>query len=1365
MNEPALTISFDFREVIASALTDYLPRPAIQDEILSYLGENRTGCCVIIGEPGSGKTSLAAKLIRDHGYLHHFLRRGHTEFSLWRDPYAFLTSLGFQLKERFGDEIFPEQVAIDVQGHVRDLEETGSYVGTEIQQLVAVPWHSITLNVSLKAVKIRGEATGVRIRHVVEDYRSIPLSTFREMALVDPLRRLSQLHPDERLVLWVDGLDEVAELGPDSSPTGQDITTILPLPAELAELGNLLLVISSRPNPLLDRFMDGGASLIDLGDARFEHDNAALVERYIDRELTKDSVKERIAEAGKQPAEIRQEVIKACEHNLLYLRHFFIALKKGELVQLLAGGLPEGLHSIYARLLERVVRSAGGRYLPDYHPVVSVLAVAARGLSTEQMMWFCGLDRNRVNAVVAELRQFLDVERIKQSNTYRFYHRSFGENLVSSDYRDEVWYVDPETAHGRVAQFYLGRWEVGQEPLDDYGFEFLTYHLARSGGPLQRSLFTLLGKPWRLAKRKHYRSNLSFSADLAAAAECARVLPFPDALIETATLALMDTLLADANRKLPGEALEMMVRLGQIQRAFDYIQPDVDSFELIQRLADMARGFTAGADSSMRFLYQVLQQGLEVCAANPDQSHGLLAVLLEACQPDDDARMDELLRRATQIFSAGRSYWETPRALMELARLLTAVDPRTADEIFRQAFETIPQYAGNSSNENLLLFDLLRYWSDFDSNAVAALPLSIAPNADGVKAMVIFSRAAASSENQAALPNTYTALREQLLPQITDPFELARALTALASLDLEMGEQSRAVETVDEALAAIKQIGGADDPERDLQNRLSQATTVLITVAEMDVQLDPNRGQATLRQAWSSLREHGWWAWGITLNNLVRTQFHINRDLLEAEIENMPEIEVRSDLLVAAARETLNSGDALAAAELLEAALTLREDPLPRDSARAELYLRVAETLDLSDRDAAKSLLDQTILDDAEVVSWRLDVLRRLAECSDPAGPEWLEETILLWDQPDFNTNFVCELPGIVKDLPASWVQQLARSVKRLVSPTQKRLMSAAVSAILEGSDPTAETLRQVALDGLSAEDPELLIPAYRVLAFTAGQWWDVERRLAEGLLIDALLSLETDGHDGTYGRSRRYPLMSIIEDLLLGAPEAALPLLLAWNEPPPAPNELYLRVPSSVTPPHRAAGIEDRDYLLAVTLAREAYRHGTARDQLATLANPVVRGLAASTGARLNEDAPLDLRLAWCEVAQRAAKQVEGHYLQCLFSGDAAEAFLAIGAKRKAIELARATAQEIIDQGRYYESIFRQPAYTHALGKCIQIIAVVGDDHGGSDAVALLWEARRLGIGLHTVLGYLVSIVSKANGSPLQSLLDAEERGLNLYS
>ena len=177
---------FDFTSFLETTTANYVARSQVEQEIQNFIEQQSCGTCVVTGEPGSGKTVLAAANIRAQHYLHYFLRRGHVEFSLWRDPYAFLATIGYQLWDRYGDDIFPSTVAIDIDGKVRNVAEGGSVVGAEIERLVPLPWQSARIDVDLDVKKIKGEAVGLRVREVVEDYRFLREETFREIALLDP---------------------------------------------------------------------------------------------------------------------------------------------------------------------------------------------------------------------------------------------------------------------------------------------------------------------------------------------------------------------------------------------------------------------------------------------------------------------------------------------------------------------------------------------------------------------------------------------------------------------------------------------------------------------------------------------------------------------------------------------------------------------------------------------------------------------------------------------------------------------------------------------------------------------------------------------------------------------------------------------------------------------------------------------------------------------------------------------------------------------------------------------------------------------------------------------------------------------------
>ncbi len=65
-----LRLSFD--SYIADKIKGFVGREFVFDAIDDFIKNNLSGYLIIRGEPGIGKTAMLAKLIYDHGYVHHF---------------------------------------------------------------------------------------------------------------------------------------------------------------------------------------------------------------------------------------------------------------------------------------------------------------------------------------------------------------------------------------------------------------------------------------------------------------------------------------------------------------------------------------------------------------------------------------------------------------------------------------------------------------------------------------------------------------------------------------------------------------------------------------------------------------------------------------------------------------------------------------------------------------------------------------------------------------------------------------------------------------------------------------------------------------------------------------------------------------------------------------------------------------------------------------------------------------------------------------------------------------------------------------------------------------------------------------------
>jgi hypothetical protein len=82
---------------MADKLKGFVGREFIFDAINDFIKNNQSGYLIIRGDPGIGKSSLLAKLISDHGYIHHF----NIALQNIRSVKAFLENICLQLIARY----------------------------------------------------------------------------------------------------------------------------------------------------------------------------------------------------------------------------------------------------------------------------------------------------------------------------------------------------------------------------------------------------------------------------------------------------------------------------------------------------------------------------------------------------------------------------------------------------------------------------------------------------------------------------------------------------------------------------------------------------------------------------------------------------------------------------------------------------------------------------------------------------------------------------------------------------------------------------------------------------------------------------------------------------------------------------------------------------------------------------------------------------------------------------------------------------------------------------------------------------------------------------------------------------------------
>jgi hypothetical protein len=330
-----------FPKHLADRVNDFSGRQWVVDTVAEWLRDTSAPRVLLItGEPGCGKTALAAWLAAPNGALptgrlrdvrsawtaRHFCiaeeRRGSVQ------PARFAQSLAQQIGERFPEfgPLVMEFVAPTVRGEPHVEQNWGTVIGTQIQNLL------------------------IRSPDPEEVY---------DRSIRQPLERPCERQPCSRIFILVDALDEALTPG--------ETCTILDLLAGSEDFPpNARFLLTSRPEPkVLVKFPR--ARLLNLSDPCFSAAVNDDIRAYIKRRLV----------PGLSTANI-EALVAVVEGNFLHVRWLLDEIAQGlRKIDDLAT-LPAGLHALYRSSLDRLTRDASPDAWPlRLQPLLGRLSVAA----------------------------------------------------------------------------------------------------------------------------------------------------------------------------------------------------------------------------------------------------------------------------------------------------------------------------------------------------------------------------------------------------------------------------------------------------------------------------------------------------------------------------------------------------------------------------------------------------------------------------------------------------------------------------------------------------------------------------------------------------------------------------------------------------------------------------------------------------------------------------------------------------------------------------------------------------------------------------------------------------------------------------
>ncbi|GAA3431791.1 AAA family ATPase [Kutzneria kofuensis] len=444
----------DFTSYLAERAEEFTGREWVLDALAAWRADPAgERFFLIVGEPGAGKTAVAARVAGDADAVHFCSARDRR----WIIPRTFAESVSEQLaaaKPAFATAL--------LRHAARNVTIQQTVAGDNAGQMVGVG----TLVVDGSA----DDAFDRLVRTPIE-------------AVTEPV------------LLLVDGLDE--------SLAYPGSVTIADLVAQSAELPpSVRFVLTCRPLPDLVRMLRrAGARECVLSPREGPGRNLALhdVERYVER-LAPDFDFAPELSVPQFVAAVRDR----SGGNFLFTRHllFNLAQQRIPVTRAAITALPRGLDGVYLDFLYRLAGPGQrGRYR-EIAAVLAVLAVAQQPLDEDHVARFTGLPAVTVRGALTDLRQFLHTDDTlpATTRTYALYHASFAELLLDRDRAEEYW-VDGAAAHHAIAVAYLGG---DRSHCDDYGLNSLAVHLYEAGdvGPLQ----SLVDAAW-IAERRSRRND------------------------------------------------------------------------------------------------------------------------------------------------------------------------------------------------------------------------------------------------------------------------------------------------------------------------------------------------------------------------------------------------------------------------------------------------------------------------------------------------------------------------------------------------------------------------------------------------------------------------------------------------------------------------------------------------------------------------------------------------------------------------------------------------------------------------------------------------------------------------------------------
>ncbi|TKK70362.1 hypothetical protein FC093_06340 [Ilyomonas limi] len=594
---------------------NFVQRPWIENQIETLLNDNACKFVLLTAEPGAGKTAISCALSSGHNnWLRYFIRRDSISALTPGDAQSFFFTIGHQLASRHPDIFDPGQLQIVVTQRVNTLAAGGSVTGITIEDLKVSPFYQTALRVQQEVNLLHGTLSGIEIKNMTAEPRLQTIDVLQYLSLIDPAAALSKLHPDQQIVIIIDGIDEIGE-----RYNTQNIMDWLELGVELPP--NVRFILTSRPIPRLDilraRHKDALRE-ISIDSKSFQV--TADVLTYARKIFRNDAVAKYLAKANID--ELEKVLVAKSDGNFAYITAFGKSLQQAaasgndamaeEVLKM--ESLPEGLYNLYwyfLQLIKKSINALGAlevlkpvnendQFVAPWEGVgqrlLSVLTVIQKPVTLDQLMAFSRIRTSRSEAlnVFRKFAPFLD----EIQAHYQLFHLSVAQWLTSEETKKtnpNDW-IDSIECHHRILSYYKSgaqTWnEVDWDKVDDYGLQYTTAHIIRTETDSSDQLIALVKSNLSAAMYRRFKSNVPFMniIDLSLK-ECRKKTNPGEYMYAAIFLSLSRTLLLRQGSRSTPAMLALMAKLGRIDEALAYLElmpPSEQRFVSLTAIMDYA---------------------------------------------------------------------------------------------------------------------------------------------------------------------------------------------------------------------------------------------------------------------------------------------------------------------------------------------------------------------------------------------------------------------------------------------------------------------------------------------------------------------------------------------------------------------------------------------------------------------------------------------------------------------------------------------------------------------------------------------------------------------------------------------------------